>query len=293
MRADRFGPAIQRDLLIGELKRLRMYRGETQEQVARAREWSVSKFIRIENGTTHISKSDLEALLRHYGVTDEERINELTTLARDAREPGWWEYYDLGNDKPFRAYLGYEDGASSIRIFQGLMLPALLQTESYSRLVSEAYQAPSSIDNSVRLRLERQRRVAARSPEQNYILDEAVIRRRFGDVMPDQLRHLVYIAQKPSVTIHVVPFAAGSHFGLLGPFTLLGFDAPLDDVLYLENPRGGNLLIAGRETVGAVFPDGTAEEIARYEDGFESLKKLALAPEESLQLIESIAQEFS
>ena len=99
--------------------------------------------------------------------------------------------------------------------------------------------SPDVIAAGVKLREERQRRIAARSPEQYYVLDEAVIRRPVGSAMPDQLRHLIRISQKPNVTIRIIPFSQGPHFGLRGPFVLLSFDGPLDSVLYLESARRG------------------------------------------------------
>src|SRR5215831_12420246 len=94
MNLEGLGPAVQRALLTQELKRLRAAAGMTQEEVARDRGWSVSKFTRIENGILPVNKNDLEGLLtRVYGVTDQERIDELVALAAGARRRGWWEDY--------------------------------------------------------------------------------------------------------------------------------------------------------------------------------------------------------
>jgi hypothetical protein len=74
---------------------------------------------------------------------------------------------------------------------------------------------------------------------------------------------------------------------------LLSFNAPLDDVLYLENPRAGDLLIAGQETVGEVYLDDKASnEIAGYEDGFETLAKIALDHAASQKFIEMVLGEL-
>jgi transcriptional regulator with XRE-family HTH domain len=290
-------PAIQRVTLRTELRRLRSDAQETQEQVARACEWSIAKFYRIEAGISSITKSDLEALLRHYGV-DEGHTNELLQLAREARTPGWWEDYDLGADRGIKDYVGYEDGSSSIRIWQPLIVPSLLQTPQYTSQTMETWGVPEeAISSAVRLREERQRRIAERSPEQHYLLDETVIRRPIGTAMPDQLHHLVRVGSKPAVTIQVIPFTQGPHFGLRGPFTLLSFDGPLENALYLEGAREGDLLIAETRDVGAglIIPKGEdpATELARYEDGFERLLKLALEPSESLAFIERTAAELA
>jgi transcriptional regulator with XRE-family HTH domain len=295
MSSESHGPAVERALLSAELKKLRSVSGETQDQVAKACEWSVAKFSRIENGTSSVRKADLESLLRHYGV-DENHINELTQRAREARAPGWWEDYDFGPDKGFEAYVGYEDGASSIRMVQPLVVPGLLQTPKYTWQTMEAWGiSPEVIAKGVNLREERQRRVAARSPEQYYILDEAVIRRPVGSAMPEQLQHLIRIAQKPNVTIRIIPFSRGPHFGLRGPFVLLSFEGALDDVLYLESARRGDLLIAETKDqfAGPNVPkvEDPAEEVARYEDAYAGLLKISLEPEESLKVIEQAARE--
>jgi hypothetical protein len=267
---------------------LRMASRETQEQVAKARDWSVSKFTRIENGNSPISKSDLEGLLRYYGMEDHSRIDELVALAKGAREPGWWTNFYDGDDKAFEAYLGWEDGASSIRMFQGLTIPGLLQTESYMRALMSAYNhKPEEINKSVELRLERQKKIAKRAPDQIYILDETIVRRPIGDVLPEQLSHLLRVAEKPWVTIRIIPYSEGMHFGLKGSFVLLGFGGLLDDVLYLEGARRGDLLIGEREAIGPGAPDAEhlGTELAWYQDGFTNLLQIALAPEDSLAVI--------
>jgi transcriptional regulator with XRE-family HTH domain len=276
-------------LLTQELKRLRAAVDLTQEEVAEDRGWSVSKFTRIESGATSVSKSDLEGLLRLYNVTDRERVNELIDLAMGARERSWWADLYSGSDKAFESYLGYEDGASSIRMFQGLTIPGLLQTEAYIRELGAIFNQPQAmIEQTVKLRLERQRRMAAKAPEQHYIVDEAVLRRPVGHVMPDQLRHLLQVAKKPWVDFRVIPMRAGLHFGLRGAFVLLGFGKLMPDVLYLEGVRRGDLLIAEQAAVGAGASDilQPFDEIATYLDGYSDLRKIALKPADSMDLIE-------
>lgn len=292
MSSEGLGPAVCRALLVQELRRLRSSRRETQEQVARARDWSVSKFTRIENGNSPISKSDLEGLLRYYGVSDQSRIDELVALAKAAREPGWWQKYYDGEDRAFEAYLGYEDGASSLRMYQGLTVPGPLQTEAYTRQLMAAYNVPpAEVEKAVGLRQERQKRLAAKAPEQRYIVDETVIRRPVGsEAMRDQLRHLLQAAEKPEVTIRVIPYSTGLHFGMRGPFVLLGFEGHLDDVLYLEGQRRGDLLLGERESVGPEAPssEDAAAEIASYQDGFTALQEVAVGPDESMEIIDEV-----
>lgn len=288
-------PAVARAILSAELKKLRAKSGQTQDAVAQACEMSVAKFSRIENGAP-VSKGDLLLVLRHYGITDARRVDELAQLARDARSPGWWQQYSFGDDKGFEAYVGYEDGASSIHMSQPHVIPGLLQTPSYSARIMKAWGIPEqAIQNKLRLREERQERVAARQPEQIYILDDDVITRPVtndpdDDTRPDLLRHLLKVAAKPHVTIRVIPRSRGHHFGLRGPFVLLGFDGELDDVLYIESAKRGDLLISeDREQVGGPSapkfenPGGT---VAEFQDGFRYLQQIALSEEETLAFIE-------
>ena len=292
-------PVVDSALLTKDLRARRVARGEKQEDVARALDWSKSKFMRVELGTVSISRADLELLLRYYGVTDDKLYADLNDLARGARdrEAAWWLKHSI-SDKAFEAYVGYEAAATSIRMSQGLLVPGILQTPEYAETVTATYVSQEKVESVVRLRLERQKRILERAPQQFHILDEAVIRRRVRGAMIKQLHHLIELAQRPEIEIRVVPFSAGPHFGLRGPFALLGFDVDLDTVLYLESARRGDLMIAGPdigETVsgspgsgGSLRPD----EIGEYEDGFESLAKLALGPEESQKFIKRVVQEM-
>jgi hypothetical protein len=54
-------------------------------------------------------------------------------------------------------------------------------------------------------------------------------------VMREQIGHLIEMAGHPAVTLQVLPFSAGGHPALGGPFTILRFaDPDLRDVVYIE-----------------------------------------------------------
>ncbi len=278
---------MYRALLTDELLTIRLEAGKTQEQAATALDWSPSKLIRIEGGIVGISVSDLRSLLRYYGLEDDPRVERLVGYAKGAKARGWWSVYRHDLDPNYYTYLGYEAGASFIRSFQPLVIPGLLQIEDYARamtaeFVPDANQAEVRID----VRLQRQYEVLEQDPpQQRYILDEAVVRRRVGaqedvTVMPRQLRHLIEMAERPDLTIEVIPFTKGAHFGLTGNFTVLSFDSGLSDILYLE---GGVRAL----TIGA-----RDSRVADYRDAFENIGKLALSPDRSLELIARIADEM-
>jgi hypothetical protein len=287
-----YGRAVSSMLLTNALKCLRQAAGQQHKPVADALAWPVSKLIRIESGGTLISRDDLESLLRHYAV-DQEVTGTLDAYANDAGSSGWWDRFRVLNEA-FERYVAYESDATSIRMAQGLLIPGLLQTADYARAAASIYASAEEVDSIVELRLERQRTVFARSPEQYHIIDEAVLRRRMGSAMPGQLRHLIQLAQQPQIAIRIIPFAAGPHFALSGPFALLSFDVPVGNVLFLEDPGRADLTVCEGLIVsgeGAPRIDDAAATIAAYEDAFESLAQKAFDQAGSITLLERIASE--
>src|SRR5687768_2968915 len=93
MTADQCGPVVQGALLRGKLAELRRASTLTQDMVAKTLEWHPSKIIRIEGGRSGISKVDLDALGRLYGVADTPVMTELQVLHRGARARAWWDDY--------------------------------------------------------------------------------------------------------------------------------------------------------------------------------------------------------
>ncbi|WP_067475077.1 helix-turn-helix domain-containing protein [Actinomadura hibisca] len=283
------GPVVQSALLRSELSRLRKEKGMTQEQVAGALEWSASKLIRIEGGKSSITRTDLQALLMVYDVTSESRQERLQALARGAREPAWWNEFRGEVEDILLTFVGYAAGASFIRQFHGTLVPGLLQTEEYAQVLSTGIVDPTVRVRSAQLRLRRQEELARREnpPRQYYILDEAVIRRHVGvkvdpAIMPNQLRHIADAAeQNDQLTVRIIPFNAGAHLGLYGPFTLLEFEGGLTDVLHLEGRPGASLVISG-----------DTPQVSDYRDNFEVLLEEALSADKSLELIRRTAEDL-
>jgi transcriptional regulator with XRE-family HTH domain len=283
------GPVVQSALLRTELIRLRKESGLTQEQVAGGLDWSPSKLIRVEGGRSSITRVDLDALLTRYGVTSESHRERLQELNRGARERGWWNVYRDDISPAYLEFVGYETGAAFIRQCQPGFVPGLLQTAEYAEVLTANSIDAVMVAPVVKLRLQRQSELVGRTnpPRQYYVLDESVIRRHIGisqdpAIMPAQLRYLADTAEhEDRVTIRIIPFRAGAHPGLDGPFTLLEFDASMPDILYLDNGRNRNLIT------------GSDPRIAEYADDFESLLESALTAEESIELIRQAAEEMS
>jgi len=284
------GPVVQSALLRGELVRLRKESGLTQEQLAAELEWSASKLIRVEGGRSSITKVDLDALLDKYGVTSESRREHLHTLNRGARERPWWDAYRADITPAYLDFVGFEAGAAFIRQFQNSFVPGLLQTPEYAEAVTVNMVDPVLIGSLVGLRLQRQSELAKRStpPRQYYVVDEAVIRRHIGittdpAIMPNQLRNMADKAEQDDlITVRVLPFKAGAHRGMSGPFTLFEFEGGLPDVVYTDAGRAGFMRMSGSD-----------QQLAEYRDDFEALLEDALPADRSIELMRSAAEELS
>jgi transcriptional regulator with XRE-family HTH domain len=285
---DGLSPVVQRRRLRTELRKAREEAGLTQEQVADAMEWSPSKVIRIEAGTSRITTNDLKALLRHLDIVDAQRTGELLALARAARAPSWWSQYRHIASPGFLQFVEYEAAASATSNFEPLLVPGLLQTEEYARAVIQQFdEQPTAerVDALVKLRMTRQELLERPDPPRlSFILDEAVVRRLVGGrtVMRRQVRHLIQMAKRPNVTIELVPFNAGVHPGMHGPFVVIEFpDTADDDVLYLESPRGD-----------VVYRD-TPEDIGASREAFRQLRAMSLGPEGSVTYLGKVADEMT
>ena len=234
------GPTVQRLVLGGHLRRLREERGITLEQAAEAIRGSHSKISRMEHGRVGFKERDIGDLLTLYGVTGGEEREALLNLAREANTPGWWQAYSDILPHWVEPYFGLEAAASFIRSYQVQFVPGLLQTEGYARAVIRLGTAVSEEEIARRgeVRVSRQEILSKPDPPRVWaVVDEGALRRPIGgrEVVREQIRHLIDMADHPAVTLQILPFQVGAHPAMGGPFTILRFAEPdLRDVVYIE-----------------------------------------------------------
>ncbi|CAL9470913.1 hypothetical protein SUDANB176_02839 [Streptomyces sp. enrichment culture] len=125
-------PTARRRRLSIELKKLREKSALTCAQVGQSLDWSGSKVNRMETGSGRVQPSDVDALCRFYGTSDELR-EFLKSLAREAKTRGWWRVHGAGAPEWFNIYIGLEQDASTLRQYRCELLPGLMQTEAYAR----------------------------------------------------------------------------------------------------------------------------------------------------------------
>jgi transcriptional regulator with XRE-family HTH domain len=245
-------PTVWRRWLACELRNMRAAAGLEQKQVARALRCTVTKVSYFENAQRPVVPRDLdEILLPLYGIP-EERWPVYLEAAQEARKRGWWEDYD-DDVLPewFRRYVGFEQGAADLRTYEPQFVSGLLQTADYMAALSRGSPVDLTerqVAQRIELRLRRQE-VLTRTPEPLrcwVVLDESALRRAAGgpQVMQAQLDHIVDVAQRPNVTVQVLPFSRGAHPGIGSGFTILRFPWGTDPgVVYLESGWSAGLYL--------------------------------------------------
>jgi transcriptional regulator with XRE-family HTH domain len=291
---DGSSPLMLRRRLRTELRTARLNSNLTQEQVAKAMEWSLSKMNRIEKAKSGISINDLRALLPLYGITDKEQTGELLDLARAvARAKGgrydqWWRRYNEVAPASLLELLDYESAASAVSQFETIFAPGILQTEEYASAVLQVfYDEKSSAERVAALVDLRTRRrhllTSPGAPKFSFVLDESVIRRLVGSpsTMSQQLQHLIGTAELPNVTIRIVPFTAGLHPGMKQPFELIQFaDVLGENIVFLESPRGD-------------FISDDPKEAETYLTAFRRVTEESLSAAESVSILRKAASEMT
>jgi hypothetical protein len=233
----------------------------------------------METGQQGIAVEDVAALLVVYEVTGAER-KRLLGMAERAKDTGWWEVIG-GLPAESRTLIRLEAETTSIVNWQPVLIPGLLQTADYVRAVMRGCGVPEAeAQGRVAARLGRQAILTRDDPPTlDVLLDEVVLRRALGGprVMARQLRHLVEAAERPNVTLRVVPFDLGAHTGLDGPIVLLTFDRNRP-VVHLEHKLSG------------LFLDDP-EQVMFYRREADRLAEVALSPARSIDLVARVATE--
>jgi transcriptional regulator with XRE-family HTH domain len=281
-------PTVRRRRLAAELRGIRESKGKSGDTVAAALRWSPSKISRYERARTGLRPREVERLLDYYEITGPRR-ELLLGLAEDAAQKGWWEEHADSLSEDYKQFIGLEHEATSMAIWHVDVVTGLLQTEDYARHIIGSYSrvepvAPGMIGRLVRIRMRRQQVLSRDGLELSVVLDESVLKRRIGDdsVMYDQLQRLVKEADRPNLTLQVLPLdAQHSVFG--ESFVIFSFgqdaDAMLQDVVSTEHLRSGFTLEGERDTY-------------LHRIAFQMLSEASLDPAASRALILKTAESY-
>ena len=253
-----------------ELRRLRTAAGVSQEELGQRITYSGSLVGMIETARRAPTRDFAERCddsLVTGGV-----LARLWPLVSQEALPRW-----------FRPFAEIERTATSIRSWEPLVIPGLLQTEAYARALITAWQpgdGPEAVRLQVTARMERQQLLDREDPPLLWmIISEAALRNPVGGpaVLREQLTRLLdRVAEHPKIIVQVVPLDAGAHPGLEGPLVLVARRGE-PDVAYLEVQGRGQLV-------------ETSEEVARYGLLYDLLRAVALPPDASREMIAGLAK---
>lgn len=248
-----------------QLQTLRQSSELSQEDVAGALQWSVSKVLRVENGQVGLKFSDAQVLLGLFG-TDKSVADSILSTVRANR-------VSKGERMPYRPLLphghlrclGYEAIAAGVRIYAPLSVPDILQTSDYARVHDAVFypdRSPGEIELAERLRKERAAYLLGKhGPPLQVVINEAALHRPERGPSPagehgqySQLRTIIaglktlnFANQRsadsrlnPNIHIQVQPFSDG-RFLFQHPheaLSILDIDNPPQAVVYAHNLFG-------------------------------------------------------
>jgi transcriptional regulator with XRE-family HTH domain len=260
---------------------LRQLRGERKlREVAQFTGISESSVSRIENGKQKITAANVRLLCQCYGIG----APEVDMLMRQATESDDRASVVIDDDSVAdwaKSFADLQHDSEETKTYQLKLIPGPLQTAAYARAVVAAGETDQvTADGVVRRRSAQRSRLLEGDWVYRAILDEAALRTIVGDrlVMAEQAEDLAEVAGLANVAVQIVPFEAGAHIAMTGPFTMLRY--------------------RGSEVVNAVFVEldhavWSAEkprDLDRYTRMYEQLTKTALSPDESRTWLVSLGK---
>jgi transcriptional regulator with XRE-family HTH domain len=261
-------------------KALKFYReraGLSQTELAALSNYSNTVINKIEKGYRPPAEGFPE---RMDAIPQLDTHGELTRLwgwledsARHRAYPGWFDRWP-----------DFEAQAVTLRWFELITIPGLLQTPDYMRAVlrTRVNTTDDEIDAMVEARMARQAILTKDKPPTLWVvITEAVLRCPVGGtyVMREQLNKLIEAARQPNVVIQVIPTAQGAHEGFRGPFIIADFK---------DHPA-----VAYQDTaVRGMIVDET-EDVDSLMVLWDTLRSVALPVAASLELIEEVAKTWT
>jgi transcriptional regulator with XRE-family HTH domain len=274
-------PTVRKRRLGSELRRLREAAGLKLDDVAERVSLPASKVSRIEQARIGVKSDDLNTLLDLYDVRDLDKREALHAMARHGSVRGWWQPYRDIISPAYADLISLETEATSMRSFETLLIPGLLQTAAYARATIGAInmtEPPDRVNALAEVRMARQSVLTTREHPLEFwaIIHESALLPSIikqPQVMRDQLQRLLDLQELPHVSIQVLALDTAPHPGMAGSFAVLSFPEAADlDVVLVEN------------LTSALYVEDAAE-VSRYGSAFERLRAAALPFDKTADLI--------
>lgn len=235
---------------------------------------------RYETGEALPVWSTVHMLLSFYGASDEV-LAQAARLHEEAKDEPRSVRLPAGAPKAYRKLVNAERDAVRERQLAPYVIPGLLQTRRYTQALVDAahvfYTPDMRPGGTVTARMNRQKPLEGPDPmELHVLLDEAVIRREIGgrEVLFEQLEHLLAVAGRSTITLQVIPYAAGAYGTMNGSIIIVDYpEADTVPGVYLEYPAGGEWV-------------DNAEDVKRFTTTFDQTAARALSPADTTHLIQ-------
>lgn len=257
-----------------ELRRLREAAQLSQAAVASRLGCTQTQVSRLEKATRTPSKSDAERLDRLFGAADGVSfVRFYQRIIAQSGGPVWFRSWAEEIEPVFRI----------LRSWDPLLVPGLLQTESYARHIfsQEPQISSEEVEERVQARLRRQRILDQDNPPLVLVLiDEGMLRRKVGgaEVMCEQLGHLLEVDRRPNVSVQVVALECLT--GLMGAFMIAELPDGQPDAIHAESSAEGQVT-TDLDCVTAIWK--------RYE----TIRRWAYPDHMSLKMIEDARLEWT
>jgi transcriptional regulator with XRE-family HTH domain len=242
------------------LRDLRRSAGLGGVEAARRAGVSQSKISKLENGRLRAGPDDVRALCDVYGVPEDEREG-LLGLAAELKAGSRLSRVVMtrGAAQLQRQFSRLESNATLLRSFQPAMVPGILQTKAYARLVFGAGLTDEDRDSAVAARSRRGSALDDEAKDVTIIVTEGALRWQAGDpqVMAEQLDAILTVSRRQNVVIGVVPWTTPVDVFCTHAFHLYDSEA----------------VVVGTEVASAVLD--SADDVDVYEQLFDRLAAIA------------------
>ncbi|WP_404814228.1 helix-turn-helix domain-containing protein [Kitasatospora fiedleri] len=247
--------------------------------MARRASMSPAKLSKIENGRVLPTVQDVDLILTALGVSEEAKAVFLEAARGAATEAtAWRELRRMGHWKHQQSIKAIEARTTVLRLFQGQLVPGLLQSAEYVAAVFALHpELPEEAKaRTVAARLERQAVLYDPDRAFHFVICEHVLRWLIcpATVMATQLDRLVSLSRLPNVTIGVLPLGRP-----MPDFPMTCFSAHDDRLVIVE-------------TFHSEITTRDPKDVRLYLSTFAGFDAAALHGSEMRTLIEGIRDEF-
>jgi hypothetical protein len=268
MADDAYGATIAKRRLARLLGEARQDTGYTANHACDILNWGRGKVGRFEaNQWKRPEMSDIRDLMRIYEIEGPLR-DEIEDLAMRARARAWWRDLPEIFDGEFP---GYENDATTIRVFMPLVLPGLLQVTAYTEALLRAGPRPPAWRRKALEARQRRQEILDRTdgtaPRFSAVITEASLSYRWGarEDRREQIEHLAELSKRSNVDLRIQRFEDGPPTGMVSMVNVFGFREDEPDLVFVE-------------TDYAIEEVSKPDSVKGYTESFERASDAALEP---------------